>query len=170
MDFAKELYKKWWVIVIAIVIGGLIGWFAFNEYKTWQLNKLYREEVLEQTKALAAWKAESERLRNLYKKDTYGGETPEETLQLFISAMKAEDYELASKYYLPEQQEDVYEELAGIDEFSFYLKILETYDQEGALFQDGVTYEIEFFKNGEQKHLERFKLNEYTGKWKLEDY
>jgi hypothetical protein len=106
----------------------------------------------------------------LYKKDTYGGATPEETLQLFIDAMKTEDYELASKYYLPEQQKKVYEELIGIDEFSFYLEILETYDQEGALFSDGVTYEIEFFENGEQKHLERFKLNEYTGKWKLEDY
>lgn len=31
--------------------------------------------------------------------DTYGGQTPEETLQLFIEALKAGDIELASKYF-----------------------------------------------------------------------
>jgi hypothetical protein len=33
------------------------------------------------------------------KNDTYGGKTPEETLDLYIAALKAGDIELASKYY-----------------------------------------------------------------------
>lgn len=33
------------------------------------------------------------------KNDTYGGKTPEETLDLYIKALKAGDIELASKYY-----------------------------------------------------------------------
>ncbi|MGB9609071.1 MAG: hypothetical protein ACPL3E_01705 [Minisyncoccia bacterium] len=32
--------------------------------------------------------------------DTYGGKTPEETLKLFIDALKKEDLELASKYFV----------------------------------------------------------------------
>ncbi len=33
------------------------------------------------------------------KADTYGGKTPEQTLQMFIEALKKEDIELASKYF-----------------------------------------------------------------------
>ncbi|MDD4931783.1 MAG: hypothetical protein PHG66_06605 [Candidatus Colwellbacteria bacterium] len=32
--------------------------------------------------------------------DTYGGKTPEETMQLFIAALEKEDLELAAKYFL----------------------------------------------------------------------
>jgi hypothetical protein len=40
-----------------------------------------------------------------YKNDPYGGETPEETLMLFIEALKKGDIELASKYYIWDKQE-----------------------------------------------------------------
>lgn len=39
-----------------------------------------------------------------YKNDTYGGKTPEETLQLFITALEANDIDLASKYFLPDER------------------------------------------------------------------
>jgi hypothetical protein len=32
--------------------------------------------------------------------DTYGGKTPQETLDMFVSALRAGDVELASKYFL----------------------------------------------------------------------
>lgn len=35
--------------------------------------------------------------------DTYGGKTPEETLQMFITALEKGDVDLASKYFLLEQ-------------------------------------------------------------------
>ena len=44
-----------------------------------------------------------------YRNDTYGGATPEETLQLFIAALEAEDVELASKYFLPDEREKTIE-------------------------------------------------------------
>lgn len=40
-----------------------------------------------------------------YKNDTYGGVTPEETLQLFITALKNGDTDLAAKYFLIDDQE-----------------------------------------------------------------
>ena len=36
--------------------------------------------------------------------DTYGGKTPQETLDMFISAVEKGDYELASKYFVLERQ------------------------------------------------------------------
>src|SRR3989344_4599780 len=44
-------------------------------------------------------------LERQYREDTYGGKTPEETLQLFIDALKAGDIELASKYFVVEERE-----------------------------------------------------------------
>ncbi|MEK7143610.1 MAG: hypothetical protein AAB756_02155, partial [Patescibacteria group bacterium] len=40
-------------------------------------------------------------LDEVYKKDTYGGATPEETLALFIDALKKGDTDLAAKYFVP---------------------------------------------------------------------
>jgi len=54
----------------------------------------------------------AERARNLeneiYQKqlaDTYGGKTPQETLQMYIDAVEKGDYGLASKYFVVEKQE-----------------------------------------------------------------
>ncbi len=40
-----------------------------------------------------------ERYEKLMRQDTYGGKTPEETLKLFVEALKKEDIELAAKYF-----------------------------------------------------------------------
>lgn len=45
-------------------------------------------------------------LKRAYDEDTYGGKTPEETLALFIAALKKGDIELASRYFVPEKQEE----------------------------------------------------------------
>jgi len=50
-----------------------------------------------------------ENIEEEYRNDTYGGATPEETLQLFITALEAEDIELASKYFLPDEREKTIE-------------------------------------------------------------
>ena len=41
-----------------------------------------------------------------YQEDTYGGSTPEETLQLFIDALKKGDTDLAAKYFVVDKQEE----------------------------------------------------------------
>jgi len=46
--------------------------------------------------------------------DTYGGETPEETLELFISALEKGDVELASKYFVLDKQEEIHGYLAEL--------------------------------------------------------
>lgn len=51
-----------------------------------------------------------------YKEDFTGGETPEETVDLFIVALKEGNYELASKYFVVEKQDRQYKDLVVIKE------------------------------------------------------
>lgn len=61
-----------------------------------------------------------------YAEDTYGGATPEETLQLFTDALKKGDTELASKYFLPEDR----------GEMKVFLDQLKARDGMKKLFED----------------------------------
>lgn len=47
----------------------------------------------------------AEEMERVYREDKYGGKTPEETYDLFISALKAGNIELASKYFSPDNQD-----------------------------------------------------------------
>ena len=49
---------------------------------------------------------ELKELERQYAEDTYGGKTPEETLELFISALESGDIELASKYFVIDKREE----------------------------------------------------------------
>ena len=74
--------------VILVVFGWLTQGFWWRKY---QENKILREYAA---------------LENAYKNDPYGGSTPEETLALFIDALKKGDAELASNYFIPEKREE----------------------------------------------------------------
>src|SRR3989344_4434656 len=54
-----------------------------------------------------------EALEKAYREDQYGGNTPEETLQLFIDALKKGDTDLAAKYFIIDEQEKIREDLLG---------------------------------------------------------
>ena len=51
-----------------------------------------------------------------YENDTYGGTTPEETLALFIDALKKGDIDLASKYFVVDERETWLNNLRRIQE------------------------------------------------------
>ena len=55
-------------------------------------------------------------LEKAYAEDSYGGETPEETLRLFIDALQQGDTDLAAKYFLIDEQQEWREDLAKIKE------------------------------------------------------
>jgi len=56
----------------------------------------------------------AEELEKQYMEDIYGGATPEETLALFIDALKAGDIDLAAKYFVIDKQEEWKLNLANI--------------------------------------------------------
>lgn len=79
--------------MIILVVGG--GYVVWDRYLSPQA-KLNRETQANYQKYLE-WE---EQYQKAMSEDTYGGKTPQETLDLFIKALRAEDIELASKYFM----------------------------------------------------------------------
>ena len=98
----KSKYWKFILGFLGVIIGvfvlyavGLWGWQSF---KQWQGEKK-AEEIAQKIKQL-----EQEDYKRAMA-DTYGGKTPQETLQMYIDAVEKGDYELASKYFIGDYQE-----------------------------------------------------------------
>ena len=70
------------IVIIALGAGIYAGWPYVKGYWQYRMDVKYVKDM-EQT----------------YREDTYGGQTPEETFDLFLSAVKKGDLDLASKYY-----------------------------------------------------------------------
>src|SRR3989344_9575072 len=71
---------------LAVVILGIAGFFIWERYQGYGEYRNYKALEQRYIEAMTA--------------DTYGGKTPQETLDLFVAALRAEDVELASKYFL----------------------------------------------------------------------
>ena len=90
--------RKYWkfvlgfLIIIVVVAGGFFVWDKYFSQQA-KLNRQNAENYLK----YFDWQRNYEKAM---REDTYGGKTPEETLQMFIEALKREDVELASKYFV----------------------------------------------------------------------
>jgi len=113
--------------------------------------------------------------------DTYGGKTPQETLNMFIEALRNEDLELASKYFAPEMDEENPEKmtwqghleyLQGMKEKGFIQRMaddLENYDNEHK-FAEG-RYSFLYYNNDGTTSIQIVThFNENSGVWKIENY
>jgi hypothetical protein len=96
--------KKIILIASLVIVAAAAGWYGFKKYEQWSF---WREMKLEADQ----FASEQNRLKSLIEADTYGGKTPQETLEMFIKAVEASDYELASKYFVVEKQEEEFERL-----------------------------------------------------------
>lgn len=100
MSLLNKHFWKFFAGMVCLIILGLVVVLATDYYT--------KSKVLaEQAKQEKAYQD----LKKLYEEDTYGGKTPEETLALFIDALKKGDTDLASKYFLPNEQEKWKDEL-----------------------------------------------------------
>jgi len=93
----KRKYLKFIIGFLAIIILAAGGFFVWDKYFS-PAAKINRETQKNYQKYLD-WQRNYEKAM---REDTYGGKTPEETLQMFIEALKREDIELASKYFMLE--------------------------------------------------------------------
>ncbi len=85
------------VILIALIgLGALIG----IRYLRYRSDPAYRAE-----RAAYEYVEQEKQLIQQMKDDPYGGDTPEETLGLFIDALKKGDTDLASKYFVVGERE-----------------------------------------------------------------
>lgn len=173
MDFAKELYKKWWFWLIAIPIGAWVAMYAYDFYYSWKVNAPYRESYTRAVADYAKYEAEYAMLEAKYRADYDGGETPQETWDMFVAALQVGDVDGASKYFIPEMQEEMKRnfelglESGAVDSFL---------NDDTPLIEGGTMYpnekRFEFYTgdiDGGPGFVYMLVKNEYTGVWKIED-
>ncbi|MBU4348466.1 hypothetical protein KJ671_03155 [Patescibacteria group bacterium] len=91
------------LLVMIIVVGG--GYWSWNNYLS-PLAKINAEEK----QRIEAY----DKYLDIFRNDTYGGQTPQETLDLFVEALEKGDMELASKYFMQDDDGSVDEWRKGL--------------------------------------------------------
>lgn len=167
MHFATKVIGIVIVVAVILFVGvTLLGiyWPEIRDYK-YNLKAEMFQKLID---------AEKKRINDLEKADTFGGKTPEETFDMFLTALKKNDAELASKYYDVRVQEEALKNLKdelsekgnlGMS-FGYYLEVKggERWCNENI---DVCTYEYEV-ENGFESIS--FSLNSLNKLWKIKLY
>jgi len=106
LNFVKS--KKFLIGAGIVVMVFVVFGFGYPVYEEWK----GRKGVENLAKALKQLEEDDYKAAMA---DTYGGKTPQETLQMYIDAVEKGDYELASKYFIGDKQN---EELKSSNEMS----------------------------------------------------
>ena len=154
--------------IIVLVGGGYLAWVNYlspSAQFARMAERNYQKYLDQQKKYEAAMTA-----------DTYGGKTPEETLNLFVSALKSGDMTLASKYFvLNDDGQPDQEWLDGLNAAkkdgqieSIIEMITNNSKPAGSWTSDKYGFEI---RNAEGKLLYDINLvlNKYSNVWKIEN-
>jgi len=145
---------------------------AFSVYVWYRDSKKFEPRAdLRAFKTAGEFEKYYKNLEEAYKKDTYGGATPEETLQLFIDALKKGDVELAAKYFIPEKQKEEEENLnIGKNNDVLYLLISDLEKKKIGKKLSSNTFR---FITVDDTNVVEFQFdlifNKYTNIWKIEN-
>ena len=108
-------------------------------------------------------------LERQYREDPYGGNTPEETLQLFIDALKKGDIELAAKYFLIEGQEKTKHDLEGAKTEERLTIIIQELER-AILKKDSDTAYFTVVRNSDLPSELVMHKNPLNNKWKITEF
>ncbi len=113
--FKRISWATRWFILILVLVSIFTGRWLYNQWRLKQEYMISTQPYRDAYTRAKEYMEEGERLQKEFerrqKADTYGGATPEETLTLFVDALKKKDYKLASKYYRFDKQEEVKREM-----------------------------------------------------------
>jgi len=178
----ETVLRNWFITVIVGIAAGFVI-FGLLKGREFLANFLSSKEAERITKEI----------ERPYREDRFGGETPGETFDMFLDALKKGDIELASKYFTLKKQDDWEESLRKIKEnnqLEDFIRELENIrmrwkieknDNVNAIYeysyiQDKSTFEelptrygtqkIEF-PPGEYKAEIIFEKNQFNGLWKI---
>ena len=118
--------------IVFVVIISVIAWEVYKEnqlpQKAMELQRQIDQEREEERQRLMA--------------DTYGGETPQETLRMYIEAVEKGDYELASRYFIEGNQKKEVDSFRGATEqrLTSYVGYLKQASVQEGLFDISKTY------------------------------
>ncbi len=95
LEKPRKSYWKFIVGFLGIIVITAGGFFVWDYY--FSPSAKYQRQAEKQYEVYLQWE---ENYKKAMREDIYGGKSPEETLQMFIEALKKEDVELASKYFI----------------------------------------------------------------------
>lgn len=110
--------------------------------------------------------ADLEKMEEAYANDPYGGETPEETLQLFIAALKQGDIELASKYFILDKQQEWLIDLERIKERGLLDEMVRDLEKTKLTINDNTAFFKLMNEDGFESQLVMYR-NSLNKKWKI---
>lgn len=157
-----------------VLIGVLVALAGFAAWTWWFYVLHAPERDVQKFFTFWQWRLHSYGLKMAYESDTYGGDTPEETVRLYVEALRDGNLVVASKYYIPQDQKEALSTLqtgSSGDGFSKYIEFVEGFVLMGELTSVTPTeaflvYTPEGFE-GAATML--FRKNSATGKWKIEE-
>ena len=167
MDKNKKFFILFGIVVI-VIASGLIFYYLATNGSDKEFVVRDKDSFTSQQDVLDYF----EQYKQAQSKDTYGGKTPEETLGLFVDALKKGDTTLASKYFVLDKQDEMKDSLKqGIESgganrlMDYYLNgnIEKTYND---LLN---THRFRILKEKDQPgFIINFALNKPTKLWKIE--
>lgn len=165
----RPIYKRWWfwVGLVILVLGTAYG----LRVVTW--NAQYESDHAEEfARGMAAqlFDYQAKQLEKQYREDTYGGDTPEETLRMFVEALEKKDFALAAKYYVPEKQTAVLKLMTNEDGAATngFVDAYKSGVLKGAASTDGKDYQIDVTPKGDTvSFYVQFRKNPFSNKWKI---
>lgn len=157
---------------LAIIITTSGGFYVWDRY----ISEMGQARRFAAEQAAALEKAESAYVKAMTE-DTYGGKTPQETLDLFVSALKAGDVDLASKYFLLKEEENFSEEkiwkkLNEIKESGFLNDLardIATAVEYKFIDDKNINFVI-YNTSGTDSLLINFRFNEFSNIWKIVNF
>lgn len=154
---------KYAIACLALIVVAIAGYYAGGIVKYF-LDIRKAEKVTENFQRL---------LEEPYRKDTYGGKTPEDTWAMFLEALKKEDIELASKYFVVNKQDEEREKLFQIKQDKKLELLSRIYSQELKKESTQYTSDEESYYYivrddfGGMADSIKFYRNPYTEVWKI---
>lgn len=163
----KNKYIKYGGILLAIVIAFFVYRFA-NDRQVFA--RMDRGGVGDFPVSERQYNAYLKYIEDRDKADNFGSTTPEGTLELFVEALKKEDVSLATKYFVPEKQEKMEDDLmAGLKSggVNSLISDLSKEKTKGVLSDTRVRFET-YDQNAMAEFSFDLRLNKFTQKWKIE--
>ena len=116
---------------------------------------------------------EVEKIKREYAEDPYGGQTPEETLRLFIDALKKGDTDLAAKYFVLDKQDQWREDLTRIKDKGLLDDMVRDLERLGNKYplreKDQSRFIFESYNQNKELVLQADILRGPSGKWKIQE-
>lgn len=171
----KLLNKKNILIALLVVIILGVGYqysylvvpVEFKDYGDW---------IEEKPRSAGEIQRYNDALVEAYENDFFGGETPEETLGLWVEAVKEDDLEKASLYFLVDARREALESMKISRENKVLPDVIEDIENGGKWYENEYTG-ARFDTASEEETREgyigfelEFIKNPYTNIWKLEKF